>query len=103
MKFITPIYLVTNEVDVFESIPKDKLNKVYASEESISQREFYKGQSAGFKLEKKLEVRYFEYKEEEYLIYDNELFKILRAYKNESKGIYELTCIKENSRVVIDG
>ena len=103
MAYITPVFLINNDINVFEieSLDSTMVKKVLVDEKSVSQGEFYKAQAIDIKLELKIEVRRFEYKNQEYFLKDNELYMVLRSYKNGGK--YELNCTKENIRIKYNG
>ncbi len=67
--------------------------KVIGKKLNITQNEFYQAQAAGFKPELKLEMRSFEYKDEQKLKYAGKLYTIKRAYTDGGKT--ELTCYTE--------
>lgn len=88
MQFIIPCYLCKK---TSEGIAE---RKVYASMASATRTEFYKADANGHKIENVLTVRAFEYRGEEQLKRDGELFVILRAY-NKGNGTIELSLIRE--------
>lgn len=71
MQYITPILLCsktfseeTNEIgEPLSSTSIEK--KVYVSEESIKRNEFYQANASGYKVEKVMNIRKFEYANEE--------------------------------------
>ena len=100
MKFITPIFLIqyekkTNDYgDLIKDPAKTIERKVYSNKLSINQKEFYEAQAKDMKPEIKLEVREFEYKDEDTLKYNNIVYNIIRAFNNKKNGTFELTCSK---------
>lgn len=93
LQFITPIYLITNTIEINEI--GDKINtiskrKVYVALSSVRQSEFYQAQAIGVKPEVLLVIRKFEYKNEMCIEYKNEKFNVLRTY-DKNNGLIELT------------
>lgn len=95
MKFINAIYLITNtykentlsDQGTVEEIQR----KILASLSSVRQSEFYQAQVSGIKPEMVFEIRNFEYKGEDTILYNNKKYKIIRTY-NKQDGIIELVC-----------
>ncbi len=96
MRFINPIYLITqtnktiNEVG--DLLYENKERKVLAHKESTRQSEFYQAQAVGIKPEITFIIRFFEYKNEEKLKYNNKIYNILRAY-DKGNGTIEIICV----------
>ena len=95
MKFINPIYLIKNELTQDEKIggwiKTEKKRKVVADISSLSLSEFYNAKIAGMKPELKINMREFEYKGEEALIFSNTKYVIIRTY-SKGNGILEIVC-----------
>jgi len=103
MKFITPIYLITNVKSIDDSGDKVKLpteRKVLSNKLSIGQKEFYEAHTSGMKPELKFEVRDFEYKDEDVLKYNKITYSIIRTFNNYKNGTVELTCSKSVMKVM---
>lgn len=56
--------------------------KVYANKKSVRQSEFYQGASAGLKPELVFEIRSIEFRNEEYVRYNDKTYSIIRVYEN---------------------
>lgn len=71
-------------------IAKETLKKVYAKRKSISQSEFYKAGVTDLKPACVFVVRTAEYKGQDRLKFNNELYKIYRTFdtKNEMSELY---------------
>lgn len=95
MKFINPIYLIKNELTQDEKIggwiKTEKKRKVFADISSISLSEFYNAKIVGMKPELKINMREFEYKGEEALIFSGTKYVIIRTY-SKGNGILEIVC-----------
>lgn len=100
------IYLIskthtTNEVgDPVEKIEKSmRLAKL----KSIGQSEFYQAQAQGLKPEIKFVLAdYFDYNDQEEIIYNNFRYKVLRTYRTEKNEI-EIVCYDGIREVVQNG
>jgi hypothetical protein len=68
--------------------------KVYAAFKSANRLEFYQADKSGYKIDKIMTVRTFEYHGEEVLKVDEEVFTILRSYDRKD-GTIELILIRE--------
>lgn len=90
------VYLVSyedsGEVDDYgDKILKPIYKRRFAKFKSVSLSEFYQAQTAGVKPEIKLEMAdYFDYEEQEEVIYNDVLYKVLRTFRTMSNSI-ELT------------
>lgn len=95
MKFINPIFLIKNDFKQDEKIggwiKTENKRKIFADISSISLSEFYNAKIAGMKPELKINVREFEYKGEEALIFSNVKYVVIRTY-NKGNGIIEIVC-----------
>ena len=66
--------------------------KVYCNIKSVGQSEFYQAQTAGFKPEIKVEVKYVDITSDmTHFKYNNTTYKILRSYKLQDKTELILT------------
>lgn len=97
MQFINVAYLISDgeqSVDEYgeASVTNDR-RKVYVSEKSVKQSEFYQAQAAGFKPEVTLEIRKIEYKNEQSIEYNGSEYKVLRVY-DKGDGIVEVVMYK---------
>lgn len=97
MKFINPIYLITKTYKANtlsdQGTVEEVQRKVLASLSSVRQSEFYQAAQAGIKVEKVFEIRSFEYKGEETILYNNKKYSIVRTY--DKGGIVELVCTEK--------
>lgn len=95
MKVIYPIYFemkILSETNrIGDTISQLEKRKVLASIKSIRQSEFYQAQALGLKPEIVFEIRKIEYLNEESLIYNGKIYRIMRAYE-KSNGMVELVC-----------
>lgn len=94
MKFINPIFLIKNDLiqnEIGSWIKKEKKRKVFVDMSSISLTEFYNAKVAGMKPELKINMREFEYKGEENIIYLDTKYSIIRTYI-KGNGIIEIVC-----------
>lgn len=92
MQYITPIYLCSNQYsqatnDIGESIGSLTKKKIYGSEESAKRQEFYQASANGYKIEKVIVVRKFEYANEEIVILDDTEYSVLRAFDPKDGNI----------------
>lgn len=82
---VTPVYLIDNTNYTIDSAgdimsaPTERL--VYAKIKSIKQSEFYQAQAQGFKVEKVIEVRAFEYNDQSKVRIDKTVYDIIRTYE----------------------
>lgn len=85
---------VIHEVDGygFETNTEIK-TEVFANKKSIRSSEFYESQKLGYKLSLMFEVRVEEFESQEYILYENEKYKIERTYQKNAE-IIELVCSK---------
>lgn len=93
MQYIFPCFLCIRSKADSDEITSER--KVYASTKSAVRNEFYQAHAAGFKIEKVMTIRAFEYNNEEILKIGEDIFNILRAYDRKD-GTIELILIKEN-------
>lgn len=98
MKFINPIYLITKTYKPStlsdQGTVEEVQRKVLASLSSVRQSEFYQAQVAGLKPEIVFEIRSFEYKGEDIILYNNKRYKLIRTY-NKQDGTTELVCTEK--------
>ena len=65
--------------------------EVFAEIKSVGQQEFYQAQAQGLKPEMKVILSdYYDYEDEEELIYSDKRYKVLRTYRNGTQ--LEITC-----------
>lgn len=85
---------IIHEVDEygFETNTEIK-TEVFANKKSIRSSEFYESQKLGYKLSLMFEVRVEEFESQEYILYENEKYKIERTYQKNAE-IIELVCSK---------
>jgi SPP1 family predicted phage head-tail adaptor len=103
IKFITPVFLISFEISFDDAGDKVKApveKKVLSNYLSIGQKEFYEAQTSGMKPELKIEVREFEYNNEDTLKYNGVVYNIIRTFPNVKKGTVELTCSKPIMKVM---
>lgn len=98
MQFITPVLLCKKTYDIEtndigEASESMTERTVYVSEESAKRSEFYQANANGYKVEKVLTIRAFEYKNEEIIKINNEIFTVLRSFDLKNGNI-ELTLIR---------
>lgn len=93
MRWADVLYLVTEETtenDVGDLITTKEKRMIYTNKKSIRQSEFYQAQATGLKPELAFDIRSIEYKDEEFIEYDDKEYRIIRTY---DKGeILELIC-----------
>ena len=104
MQFICPIYLCKKQHgsttnDIGESTETLVEKKVYASEESAKRTEFYSAQANGYKIEKVMTVRKFEYGNEEIVKIEGVAHTVMRTFDKQDGNI-ELALIKGVNTVV---
>lgn len=96
MKFINPIYLLTETDNDINDIGDIEVNiierKVLAHKQSTRQSEFYQAQAVGIKPEIVFVIRSFEYRDEEKLKFNGIVYRILRTY-DKGNGTIEIVCI----------
>ncbi len=84
------IYLLStsySENEIGDTIETHTKRKVFGSEKSIKQSEFYQAQATGLKPEITVVIRPFEYLGEELVEYEGKNYKVLRTYKKNSMEI----------------
>lgn len=67
--------------------------EIFADKKSVRSSEFYQAQSQGFKLDVMFNIKPYEYDNEEYLIFENQKYKIERTYEKDSENL-EIICSK---------
>ena len=104
MQYITPILLCrklfdteTNEIGEAPSSLNER--KIYASEESAKRQEFYQANANGYKIEKVLTVRKFEYADEGIVKIGTVEYSVLRTFDKQD-GNMELVLTKGVNTVV---
>lgn len=103
MQFITPILLCKKQFgsetnDIGESTESMTDRKVYASDESAKRQEFYQANANGYKIEKVLTIRKFEYADEEIVKFGTIEYSVLRTFDKQDGNI-ELTLTKGVNKV----
>lgn len=69
----------------------EKEKEIFCKVKSISQSEFYQGQSVGLKPEIKFVIAdYYDYENEKQLLYENQRYDVIRTYRNGKE--LEITC-----------
>lgn len=83
----------TEEInELGEPIRIKSFREVFVKRLSVGQKEFYEAMAHGFKPEIKFELAdYYDYEDEEYLIYNGRTYKVLRTYRKGLSTI-ELVC-----------
>lgn len=76
---------------------------IFCNEKSVGESEFYRSQQAGFKVEKKIEVKAIDYEGEKLAIHDGQVYKILRTYTSKNGENVELTLSDLAKRGEVDG
>lgn len=84
-------YLYVDE-NGFE-IQAERKREIFADKKSVRSSEFYQAQSQGFKLGIMFNIKPYEYDNEEYLIFENQKYKIERTYEKDSENL-EIVCSK---------
>lgn len=67
----------TGNTDAFVEWSK---NMIFCEFQSLSYKEFYQSQSTGFKPEMNLKISTWDYEGQEYVMYENETYTILKTY-----------------------
>ena len=62
-------------------------NEIFCNEKSVTSDEFYKSCQEGNEINIVLEVKQVDYNKEDYVFYDNELYKVKRKYKPNKEDI----------------
>ena len=86
--------------DIAEAIYSDTKRDVFCVKKSVRQSEFFQAAAVGFRPEIVVEVYSFEYKNEEYCIFEGQMFKIYRAYpiaKTERTELYLTAIVGETN------
>lgn len=87
------LYLLTEYTEqnrIGNIIKSYKKRKVFCSEKSVGQNQFYQAQMIGLEPAYVLVIRPFEYKGERLIEYNGIMFKILKTFKKNSTEL-ELT------------
>lgn len=74
-------------------IQAERKREIFADKKSVRSSEFYQAQSQGFKLSIMFNIKPYEYDNEEYLIFENQKYKIERTYEKDSENL-EIVCSK---------
>jgi hypothetical protein len=96
MQYILPILLCTKTFtdetnDIGEPVSASSVErKVYVSEESVKRSEFYQANAIGYKVEKVLNIRKFEYSNEE-------LIKIVTGSVTEEYKVIRVDDLKDGT------
>lgn len=74
-------------------VEEEKLvyREVFCNEKSVTTNEYYQSSQNGNEIKIIFEVKQIDYEKEQYVIYENETYKIIRTYKTNSENI-ELHC-----------
>ena len=62
-------------------------NEVFCKEKSVTSDEFYKSCQEGNEIKIVIVVKQVDYNKEDYVFYDNELYKVKRKYKPNKEDI----------------
>lgn len=81
--------IITNDNGVEEE--QLLYNEVFCNEKSVGINEYYKSSQNGNEIKIILEVKQIDYGKEQYILYENETYKVVRTYKSSSEDI-ELHC-----------
>ncbi|MBD7914557.1 phage head closure protein [Clostridium sp. Sa3CUN1] len=65
--------------------------EVFCNEKSVTTNEYYQSSQNGNEIKIIFEVKQIDYEKEQYIIYENETYKVVRTYKTNSEDI-ELHC-----------
>ena len=65
--------------------------EVFCNEKSVTTNEFYQSSQNGNEIKLVFEVKQIDYEKEQYIIYEGEIYKVVRTYKPNSEDI-ELHC-----------
>lgn len=81
---ITKSEFVQNEYgDTFDNADWDNAKEIFCEIASISQSEFYAAVQSGFKPTLKVKIAdYYDYDNEDLLLYNSEEYNIIRTYRN---------------------
>lgn len=100
MKFDKILYFLTETSEINRlgnTITINKKRKVFCSEKSIGQKEFYTAQMAGLEPKYTLVVKPYEYLGEKLVEFNSIQFKILKTYmKNSTELELTLESVKVN-------
>lgn len=85
------IFLEENEnVNGFPVTSIKAKRTIFANKKSVQRNEFYLASQQGFKLSLMFEIRAIEYNSENYLLFQEKQYEIVRAY--EKGELMELVC-----------
>lgn len=65
--------------------------EVFCNEKSVTTNEYYQSSQNGNEIKVIFEVKQIDYEKEQFVLYENETYKIIRTYKTNSEDI-ELHC-----------
>lgn len=65
--------------------------EVFCNEKSVTTNEYYQSSQNGNEIKIIFEVKQIDYEKEQFVLYENETYKIIRTYKTNSEDI-ELHC-----------
>ena len=65
--------------------------EVFCNEKSVTTNEYYQSSQNGNEIKIIFEVKQIDYGKEQFVLYENETYKIIRTYKTNSEDI-ELHC-----------
>lgn len=66
--------------------------EVFCNEKSVTTNEYYQSTQNGNEIKIVLEVKQIDYEKEQYVVFENDTYKVVRTYKTNSEDI-ELHCI----------
>lgn len=72
--------------------------EVFCNEKSVTTNEYYQSSQNGNEIKIIFEVKQIDYEKEQFVLYENETYKIIRTYKTNSEDI-ELHCALEEGLV----
>jgi SPP1 family predicted phage head-tail adaptor len=86
---LAKIQMIVNDNGVEE--PQLITTEIYCNEKSVTGNEFYQSSQNGIVISTVFQINFFEYNNEQYVIYKSKKYKIARTYKTDS-NIIELHC-----------
>lgn len=75
---------------------------IFLNKKSVSYSEFYQAQAKGYKPELIIEVNLLDYNLEEYVLYENVEYKVIKTYQKKEDTI-EITLERKGNQHKLDG
>lgn len=94
IKNVANLIQIVNKKNKFGELEEEQIKReVFVDEKSVGMKEVYEAHAYGLKPSIVFVLAdYFEYDNEEFIEYDNKIYKIIRSYKRNNNTQIELVC-----------